>query len=91
MISIAQDYINYLQENIKRLEKVTKLYEKMNKSKKESKKNYYLEYMKLYLQENETVGNFFTVLENYKSALELRENKINTLFDEVKVIKKLKV
>lgn len=90
-IACAQDYIDYLHENIKRLEKVTKLYEKMNKSKKESKKNYYLEYMKLYLQENETVGNFFTILANYKSALELRENKINTLFDEVKVIKKLKV
>ena len=90
-ISCTQDYIKYLQENIKRLEKVTKFYDKMNKSKKESQKNYYLEYMKIFLQEKETVGNFFTVLENYKSALELRENKINTLFDEVKVIKKLKV
>lgn len=90
-ISCAQDYINYLQENIKRLEKVTKFYDKMNKSKKESQKNYYLEYMKIFLQEKETVGNFFTVLENYKSALELRKNKINTLFEEVKVIKKLNV
>ena len=63
----------------------------MNKSKKESQKNYYLEYMKIFLQEKETVGNFFTVLDNYKSAYELRKNKINTLFEEVKVIKKLKV
>ena len=90
-ISCTQDYVKYLQENIKRLEKVTKFYDKMNKSKKESQKNYYLEYMKIFLQEKETVGNFFTVLDNYKSAYELRKNKINNLFEEVKVIKKLKV
>lgn len=90
-IACAQDYVDYLQENIKRLEKVTKLYDKMNKSKKESQKNYYLEYMKMYLLENESVGNFFTILDNYKSAYELRKDKINTLFDEAKVIKKLKI
>ena len=47
--------------------------------------------MKIYLQENETVGNFFNILENYKSAYTLRKSKIDTLYDEAKAIKKLKV
>ena len=90
-ISCAQDYVDYLAENIKRLEKVEKYYKKMNESKKEDKKNYYLEYMKIYLQENETVGNFFSILDNYKSAYQIRKDKIDTLYNEVKVIKKLNV
>lgn len=90
-ISCAQDYVDYLAENIKRLEKVEKYYKKMNESKKEDQKNYYLEYMKIYLQENETVGNFFSILDNYKSAYQIRKDKIDTLYNEVKVIKKLNV
>ena len=90
-ITCTQDYVDYLKDNIKRLEKVQKYYNKMNQSKKESQKNYYLEYMKIYLQENETVGNFFSILDDYKSAYEIRKNKIDTLYNEAKVIKKLKV
>ena len=47
--------------------------------------------MKIYLQDNETVGNFFTIYDNYKSAYQIRKNKIDTLYNEIKVIKKLKV
>lgn len=90
-ISCAQDYVDYLQENIKRLETVQKYYNKMIKSKTEDKKNYYLEYMKIYLIENETVGNFFTIYDNYKTAYQIRKAKIDNLYNEVKIIKKLKV
>ena len=90
-ISCAQDYVDYLDENIKRLEKVQKYYNKMMKSTTEDKRNYYLEYMKIYLENGETVGNFFTVYENYKSAYKLRKDKIDTLYNEIKVIKKLKL
>ena len=90
-ITCTQDYVDYLQENIKRLETVEKYYNKMIQAKTEDKKNYFLEYMKIYLQENETVGNFFNILENYKSAYTLRKSKIDTLYDEAKAIKKLKV
>ena len=68
-----------------------KYYNNMIKSKTEDKKNYYLEYMKIYLQDNETVGNFFTIYDNYKSAYQIRKNKIDTLYNEIKVIKKLKL
>ncbi len=90
-ISCAQDYVDYLKENINRLEKVKKYYDKMMKSTTEDKRNYYLEYMKIYLIENETVGNFFNIYDNYKNAYEIRKAKIENLFNEVKIIKKLKM
>ena len=90
-ISCTQSYIDYLEENIKRLEKVEKYYDKMVQSKNKKKKDYFLEYMKIFLQEDETVTNFHGVLENYKLAYDTRKNKIDTLYNEVKTIKKLKV
>ena len=53
-ISCAQDYIEYLKENIKRLENARKYYDKMLKSKSNDKKDYFREYVKVFLQENET-------------------------------------
>ena len=47
--------------------------------------------MKFYLEYNESVVYFFNILENYKSAYTLRKSKIDTLYDEAKAIKKLKV
>ena len=90
-ISCTQSYIDYLEENIKRLEKVEKYYDKMVQSKTQNKKDYFLEYMKIFLQEDETVTNFRGILENYKIAYNTRKNKIDTLYNEVKTIKKLKV
>lgn len=90
-ISCTQDYVDYLKENIKRFETIEKYYNKMIKSKTEDKRNYYLEYMKIYLQDNETVGNFYNIFENYKTAYEIRKKKIDNLYNEVKVIKKLKI
>ena len=90
-IACSQDYVDYLEENIKRLQTVQKYYNKMIQSKTEDKKNYFLEYMKIYLIENETVSNFHNIFENYKKADEVRKNKINNLYNEVKIIKKLKV
>ena len=90
-ISCTQDYIEYLKENIKRLENARKYYDKMLKSKSNDKKDYFREYVKVFLQENETVDNFLDIYQNYKDALVLRQNKIDTLYGEIKVIKKLKV
>lgn len=90
-ISCTQGYLEHLNENIKRLEKVTKYYNKMLSSKTEDKKNYYLEYMKIYFKENESVGNFFNILEDYKIAYDSRKKQIDHLYDEAKIIKNLKI
>ena len=47
--------------------------------------------MKLYFTENENVNNFHNVWEDFKSAYEIRKAKIDNLYNEVKIIKKLKV
>ena len=47
--------------------------------------------MKLFFTENETVENFHKTWDDYKSAYELRKTKIDNLYNEAKIIKKLKV
>ena len=90
-IACSQDYVDYLEDNLKRFQKIEKYHNKMLQAKTEDKKNYYLEYMKLYFQDNENFDNYLTIYQDYKSAYELRKQKIDTLYNEIKIIKKLKV
>lgn len=90
-IATRQGYIDYLEENIKRFKKIDKYYQKMLNSKTEDKKNYYLEYMKMYLEEGETLGNFQKIRDEYNLAYKTRKEKIDTLYNEMSIIKKLKV
>ena len=90
-IACAQDYVDYLLENIKRFNTILKYQDKMKNAKNEKKKNYYLEYIKLYLEPQETIDNFQEIFENYKIAYSERKTKIDTLYEEAKIIKKLKV
>ena len=90
-ITCAQDYVDYLEENIKRFKTIEKYKDKMINAKNEKKKNYYLEYMKIYLEPQETIDNYQEIFENYKTAYAQRKEKIDTLYNEAKIIKKLKV
>lgn len=90
-IACSQDYVDYLEENLKRFKQIEKYYDKMLKSKTESQKNYYLEYMKFYFHENENIDNFRTLYKDYEYAYQTRKEKIDTLYNEAKIIKKLKV
>ena len=63
----------------------------MNKQKKEKDKQYFLEGIKMLLSQDETVENFLHVLAEYKIALINKENTIDKLRNEIKIIKKLKV
>ena len=63
----------------------------MEKASNEKKKNYYLEGMKVLFRKDETVENYKSVLEEYKKTLERKKEDIQTLYHEIKVIKKLKV
>ena len=90
-ISYTQDYVKELKDELKRFEQIKKYGDKMNKAKKEKDKNYYLEGMKMLMKNNETPENYLKIYEQYKNAYETRKAMIENLFNEIKIIKKLKV
>ena len=63
----------------------------MNKATKTKKKNYFLEGMKMYLKPEETIDNYKQLYEEYKQAYNTRKAEIDNLYNELKIIKKLRV
>ena len=90
-ISCLYDYLDYLKDNIKRLELILKYNDKMNEAKTDKKRAYYREGMKMLFLIDENFDNFKLVYEDYKHALEIRSDRIKKLYNEIKIIKKLEV
>ena len=90
-ISCLYDYLDYLKDNIKRLELIMKYNDKMNEAKTDKKKQYYKEGMRLLFLADENFDNFKQVYEDYKNALDMRSDRVKKLYDEIKIIKKLEV
>lgn len=90
-ISCIMDYVEYLKQQIKRLEIIDSYQKKADNSNKEKTKEYYREGMKLLFQEGENFENFRQVLTEYHQALKSREELIDKLYAEIKIIKKLKI
>ena len=90
-IFLTQGYVNELKEELKRFEQINKYKEAMDKAKKEKDKNYYLEGIKQLLKNEETIDNYTTLYEEYKEAYNKRKAIIENLYNEIKIIKKLKV
>ena len=90
-ISCVVDYIDYLKDNIKRLELIDSYNFKMQKTSNQSKRDYYKEGMQMLFQAGENFQNYHQVLQEYRDALIVRETRINDLYNEIKIIKKLKV
>lgn len=90
-IDSIENYIKYLKSEIKRLETAENYYNKMNKQTKEKDKEYFLEGIKMLLSQEETIDNFLNVLEEYRIAQKNKEDAIDKLNNEIRIIKKLKV
>lgn len=90
-ISCIMDYLDDLKAEIKRLEEVEKYDKKRLASKSSNKQEYYLNGMKCLLIGNETVENYIEILNSYRNIVESRNAHIKKLFEEIKIIKKLKV
>ena len=90
-ISGVMDYVEYLKEQIKRLEMIQSYKTKADNSNKAKTKDYYYEGMRLLFHPGENEDNYLQILEEYKHALQVRNNVINQLYNEIKIIKKLKV
>lgn len=90
-ISCVLEYVDYLKEQIKRLKEIDNYNAKREKAKKEKDKNYYSEGMKMLFTQGETFENYKDVLEEYNVALVTRQEVIDKLYNEIKIIKKLRV
>lgn len=90
-ISCVMDYLKDLKAEIKRLEEVEKYDKKRLTAKSDSKKSYFLSGMKCLLIGQETVENYLEILNSYRNIVETKNAHIKKLFDEIKVIKKLKI
>lgn len=84
-------YVNYLKQEISRLNQISEYEYKMNKTNKDTDKAYYANGIKALLATGETLDNYKLVLEDYKQAFELRKENMDNLSLELKEIKKLKV
>ena len=90
-ISCIMDYLDDLKSEIKRLQQIEKYDKKRLDSKSPNKQEYYLNGMKCLLTGNETVENYIEILNSYRNIVESRNAHIKKLFEEIKIIKKLKV
>ncbi len=84
-------YIEYLKEEIKRLEEIREYKIKMDNAKKETDKDYYDNVIKMLFADGENMENFEQVLEEYKQAHISKQECMAKLTQELKDIKKLKV
>ena len=90
-ISCLYEYLDYLKENIKRLTLINKYKEKMEAAKTDKKREYYHEGMRLLFQAGEDFDNFPQIFQDYKDALKIRTDRVDKLYKEIKIIKKLQV
>ena len=90
-ISCTQGYVEELHEELKRFEQINRYKEKMENARKEKDKNYCFEGMKILMKNNETIENYMNIYEEYKNAYKTRKAMIDNLYNEIKIIKKLKV
>ena len=63
----------------------------MENTKNTRKKDYYKEGIEQLLEGGETIGNFRYILEEYRTVYLKKKEMVDSLFKEVKAIKKLRV
>ena len=90
-LSCIMDYVSYLKKEIKRFQKLSYYYKKRNSTRSEKKKLYYEEYMKMYLNPNESIDGFEQLYEEVQETYILRKSEVADLIKEIKTIKRLRV
>ncbi len=90
-IDCIKEYVSHLLQEQERLKLIESFHNKMLSSKSEKKRNYYLSGMKELFSKGETTENYKNVLSDYTKAIENKKLVINQLYDEIKIIKKLKI
>ena len=90
-ISSTIDYVNHLNDELKRCKQIEKYIEKKNNAKKESDVLYFEQYINMLLRPGEKLENFDTIHEELQKAYDLRNEVLVGLHQEIKNVKSLKV
>ncbi|MBP3463157.1 MAG: HD domain-containing protein [Clostridia bacterium] len=92
-IAVRTEYLDFIQEEIKRLNNAESYYKKYLSTHSQSKKDYYKQGVEMYLRKSngETIDNFEAALNEYKKSYVVRKEHVNQLYKEAKEIKKLRV
>lgn len=90
-IACTDDYVKHLSSEIERFKLIAKYEDLMNSSKKQKNKDYYASGINLLLKNDESLENYRNLWQEHEDAYILRKNIIDGLYDEIKIIKKLKV
>ncbi len=90
-ISCVIDYVQHLQDEIKRYKKIEHYIEKRNSTKNKNKQLYYEQYIDLLLHAGESLENFDNLYQEVKDAYILRKEILSNLHKEIKNVKKLVV
>lgn len=90
-ISCTIDYVNIIKKEINRYKKIQKYINKKNSSKKKKKIIYYEQYINLLLQPEESIEDFDNLYQEAKNAYKLRKDMLNSLYKEIKNVKKLHI
>lgn len=88
-INCIFDYIEYLKKNIKRLEDISKWEDEMKTFNSEKDKKYYMSIIKETFKQDENLDNYKTILADYKNALDVKNERIEKLYEEKEKVKKM--
>ncbi len=89
-ISCTMEYIQFLKDQLKRLNKIKKYDDKSISSKKGKDKEYYKDCMEILFENGETFDNYKQVSLEYEEALKSRNDVVKKLYKEIEIIKKLR-
>lgn len=89
-ISARIEYLDFLKEEIKRLEEANKYFRKMEAA-NPRKKDYFKQGAEAYLRDNEKLEECPNILEEMKTAYSERKKHIDKLYSEAKQIKHLSI
>ena len=90
-IYLTKEYLSSLKDDICRLNEIKKYDIARNKAKSPKKKLYYENGMKILFKKDENIDNYNSVLTDYINAAKTKTTLIDNLYNEVKILKKLKV
>ncbi len=90
-IACIKEYVSHIENELSRLKLIDNFYNKMLSAKTEKKRNYFLNGMKELFAKGENEQNFKNIMNEYQQAMDRKKFSISKLYDEIKLIKKLKI